>query len=129
MLITIILAAILLIGVILILLDRYHESISGVMLTLFGGAFLVGCIVTIMLVQIPAEHDYQKVLYQKEVLEYRMENESGNTVGNELLYNDIVEFNNDLRDIKRYAASPWTNWFNNAKIATIDYIEIPGLNE
>lgn len=75
--------------------------------------------------------DYEQAVYEKEVLEYRLEQiEQGNSVtGNELFYNDVVEFNNDLRSIKRWANNPWTSWFNNDLIAdNIDYIEIPDLN-
>ena len=49
---------------------------------------------------------------------------SDNIVGNEMLYNDVVEFNNELRRIKKWANSPWVSWFYNQKIASIDYIEI-----
>lgn len=128
MLIIIILVAVILLGVILLLLDKWNESISGFLCTILGTGVLLGCVICIMTVQIPAENDYQKMLYEKEVLEYRIENEDSNIVGNELLYNDIVEFNNELRNEKYYANNLWVNWFHNAKIADIDYIEIPGTN-
>jgi hypothetical protein len=47
-----------------------------------------------------------------------------NITGNEMLYNDIVAFNNELRNVKKWANNPWTNWFNNQDIASIDYIEL-----
>ena len=75
--------------------------------------------------------DYEKTVYEKQVLEYRLEQvEQGNSVtGNELVYNDVVEFNNKLRNTKKWANNPWTSWFNNDLIAdNIDYIEIPNLN-
>jgi hypothetical protein len=49
-----------------------------------------------------------------------------NITGNEMLYNDIVEFNNKLRAEKKWAFNPWTDWFNNKDIASIDYIELLG---
>ena len=128
MLITIILIALVICGGMLIAFDRYHESFLGFICTFTGGLCLVIALTIIALVQIPAKTDYQKAVYQKEVLEYRLENANENIVGNELLYNDIVEFNNDLTSVKKWSANPWTSWFNNAKIATINYIEIPGLN-
>lgn len=67
---------------------------------------------------------YQNKLHEKEVLEYRIEHMSDNLTGNEMLYNDIVEFNNELRYTKKFANSPWTNWFNNQDIAAMDYIEL-----
>lgn len=69
-----------------------------------------------------ADIDYQNKLEEKELLEYRI-NQQNDIVGNELLYSQIVEFNNDLRYTKKWAKNPWTNWFFNQKIAdNIDYI-------
>ena len=89
---------------------------------LFGSALLI-CVIGICTVQIPKEIDYQQSLYEKQVIEYRIENQDKDIVGNELLYQDIVEFNNNLRTQKQYANNIWVNWFYNDKIATIDYIE------
>lgn len=73
-----------------------------------------------------ADYDvaYQNKLFEKELLEYRIENMYDNLTGNEMLYNDILEFNSSLRSTKKFANSPWTNWFNNQDIAAIDYIEL-----
>ena len=68
--------------------------------------------------------DYQNALYKREVIEYRLDHMEENIIGNEMLYNDIVEFNNMLRNQKKWANNPWTNWFNNEKIAALDYIEL-----
>lgn len=98
----------------------------GVLLTAFGvfGSIIVGTF--IIGTQINRDVKCQNTLYEKEVLEYRIEEADKNIVGNELLYGDIVEFNNDLRTIKKWANNPWTNWFFNEDIATIDYVEING---
>ena len=128
MLIIITLAAITIFGVALIAFDGYYDSLLGVTCAIIGGTFLVTTLTLIALVQIPAETDYQKAVYQKEILEYRLENANENIVGNELLYNDIVEFNNNLISVKKWSKNYWVNWFYNAKIATIDYIKISELN-
>lgn len=96
-------------GAILIVL-----GISGCLLT-FG--FIIGNATT-------CELNYESVLHEKEVLEYRIEHMEENITGNEMLYNDIVEFNNNLRNTKKWANSLWTNWFNNQYIASIDYIKL-----
>lgn len=70
--------------------------------------------------------DYQNALHEREVIEYRLDHMSENITGNEMLYNDIVEFNNKLRSQKKWANNPWTSWFNNKKIAALDYIELGG---
>lgn len=84
----------------------------------------IGTVVTATINSIVKVDDYQNALYEKQVIEYRIENKESNIVGNEMLYNDIVEFNNKLRTEKRWATNPWTNVFNNDLIATIDYIEL-----
>ena len=68
------------------------------------------------------KHKYEKKLYEKEDLEYRLKNEG--LSGNELLYRDITEFNNSLRDAKYWYEHPLTNWFNSGLIPNIDYIEL-----
>ena len=98
----------------------------GIILTIFGvlGFIIVGTLISGA--QINRDVEYQNALYEKEVLEYRIEEADSNIVGNELLYGDIVEFNNKLRMIKKWANNPWTNWFFNEDLATIDYVKING---
>lgn len=67
---------------------------------------------------------YQNKLHEREMLEYRIEHIEKNIIGNEMLYNDIVEFNNELRSVKKWSSSIWTNWFYNQDIAAMDYIEL-----
>ena len=70
--------------------------------------------------------DYQNTLHEREVIEYRLDHMEENITGNEMLYNDIVKFNNMLRSQKKWANNPWTSWFNNKKIAALNYIELGG---
>jgi hypothetical protein len=53
--------------------------------------------------------------------------ENGELSGNEMLYTQIMEFNNELRTTKRWSENAWVGMMYNEKIATIDYIEIPGV--
>lgn len=106
---------------------EYTDGIGfwSVILSICSAIALIACLAYIAMIQIPAKKDYEKVLYEKQVLEYRLENnELG--IGNELLYHDIVEFNKELKDVKYYANNLWTNWFTNGYIAEIDYIEVEG---
>ena len=131
MLVIIILSIFLIIGILGIIgtvncwLDDYNDAIgfwSGI-LSIISSISIIVCLAWIATIQIPAKKDYEKALYEKQVLEYRLEiNESG--IGNELLYHDIVEFNKELKDVKYYANNLWTNWFANGYIAEIDYIEV-----
>ena len=97
---------------------------AGIMLVVVFS--LIGIVLGVMIIgtQSARDLDYENKLYEKQVLEYRLEQVDDNITGNEMLYNDIVAFNNGLRRTKRLANSPWTNWFFNKDIATIDYIEI-----
>lgn len=87
--------------------------------------FAVG--IPILCIQIPKNKNYQNALYEKQVLEYRLEHKTDNAVGNELLYSDIVKFNKSIRNDKKYANNFWIGLFYNDKIAEIEYIEIEGI--
>lgn len=126
---TLIFIGILIIGIICIIVGNYYSFngliVNGVFTTVISGMILFTFIGVIIGVNATAEMDYQNKLHERDMLEYRIEHMEENITGNEMLYNDIVDFNNDLRTTKRWANSPWTNWFNNQKIAdNIDYIEL-----
>ena len=127
MLIIFSLIALILIGVwLLVLYNRYHRDwfeIIGCCSTVTGVVSLIVCSIYIFSIPISSDLKCANMLAKKEMLEYRLEKQS-NIVGNELLYSEILEFNNDLRSIKKWANNPWTNWFNDQKIANnIDYIK------
>lgn len=105
--------------------DTYEEFyIYTILLTIFTVFFFTLVGGSILRVKINEDIDYQSALYEKKVIEYRIDHMLDNIVGNEMLYNDVVEFNNELRRIKKWANNPWVSWFYNQKIASIDYIEI-----
>lgn len=125
----------LIIGFILVgLANRKHfdwsDAFYGILGLFMSILSVFGVVITVVLSlvnQIPKQKDYETALYERQVIEYRLENKSENVVGNELLYEDIVEYNNTLRSHKRYHDNFWLNWFYNDKIATIEYIEIEGV--
>lgn len=107
----------------------YNEGISilgGLSALVFGVAFIVATVIALT-VQIPKNKNYEQSVYEKSVIEYRLEHQQDNIVGNELLYNDIVSYNNHLRAHKRYSDNFMLNLFYNDKIATIEYISIEGV--
>ena len=73
--------------------------------------------------QIAKEVNYQKALHEREALVFRLEHREENIVGNEMLYSEIVAFNNDLRREKKWADNPWVGCLYNDMIAELDYIE------
>lgn len=127
MIITLITIGILIGGIILVVKDYYNVGwrfMLGASLMTVGIIALIPVSVLLIKNQIAKDVDYQNALHKKQMLEYRIDNMEENIVGNEMLYNDIVEFNNELRSTKKWANNPWTNWFSNEDIATIEYIEI-----
>ena len=134
MIIVLIVAATLIVGIVLLTVDFYTSvycSDAAVFTTVIGAFAAVVVGVCILANFASLEVRYENKIYEKEMLEYRIEHYESIAVGNELLFDDIVEFNNDLRVTKKWAASPWMNWFYNHKIATIEYInlELLGLKE
>lgn len=128
MIITILGIILLIIGIKLLSMDirNNYENVlflCGVVAFGIGAIITFMCTVCIIGVQTGKEVNYQNALYEKEVLEYRIENMENDITGNEMLYNDIVEFNNELRNTKKWANNPWSSWFWNEDIATIDYVE------
>ena len=86
--------------------------------------FIIAALFSVVAIgsQATSEQYYQEALYEKEILEYRLEHVD--RIGNENLYRDILEFNKMLRENKYKANSIWVGSLYNKKIATIDYIEI-----
>ena len=136
MIISLIVISVVVTGIILLLIGKNKNihwstrdviNLIGFILITIG---IIGCFfVTGFIVDNVTSYDldYQNIMHEKEMLEYRIEHMEENITGNEMLYNDIVEFNNGLRNTKKWANNPWTNWFNNQDIASIDYIEF-GIN-
>lgn len=94
---------------------------------IFGFVSLVSGGIAIQ-TQVTKDVEYEQKIYEKQVLEYRLEN-CEDLQGNELLYADITKFNNELRNTKHWANNLWTSWFYNDKVATIDYIEIGNIGK
>lgn len=131
MIITLIALICFIVGIILFVVDNKfaitpYGSLSsfGLFLLVFGIVILLSCGGMILDMNIGKDIDYQNMLEKRELIEYRIEDKDRNFVSDGKLYNDIVEFNNSLRKVKKGANSSWTNWFYNDDIATIDYIEV-----
>lgn len=133
MIITLVVIGVVIVGIILMFISKNRNigwsareaaEFIGILMIITG---IFACIMVTAFATSNAinyELDYQNFLHEKEVLEYRIEHMEDNVTGNEMLYNDIVEFNNELRSEKKWANNPWTNWFNNQDIAAMDYIEL-----
>lgn len=135
MLLTILSGIVLIVGIVVLIINNYYYrgldvlNIIGSFSAFIGGLVLSVCSVLAIITAATKDKVYQDMLYQRKVLEYRLSHEEENTIGNELLYSDIVEFNNELRSDKTYSDNILINWFFNDKVATIDYIEIQEISE
>lgn len=126
MILTLILTIFFITGIIIWIIGVKQTSfgleMGGALSTLFSGMLLLVALIVLLVVQLTAKKEFEKARYEKEILEYRLETEG--LTGNELLYKDVVEFNNSLRDTKYYYNGIWINWFTNKYIAEMDYIKI-----
>jgi hypothetical protein len=133
MLFTITSLVVLAVGIILIVLSKNRKlrywtrenlEFTGLLFMVLGALVSLVCVGCIIGNASTRDIAYQNALHERDVLEYRIEHMEENITGNEMLYNDIVEFNNNLRSTKRWADSLWLNWFYNQDIAAMDFIEI-----
>lgn len=99
-------------------------AIFGTIFIIIGSCGLFFSLVIISIVQIPKEIAYEKCLNEKQILEYRLENQKENVFENSLLYNEIINFNNELTTHKVCCSDLWLSWFGNEKIADIEYIKL-----
>lgn len=132
MLLVILFALVIVIGIALVIIGDHSWSnwphFLGFGCITIGGGVLLGLLAGIAIVRCDIDVDYQNNLERREMIVYRLENQDDNLVGNELLYQEIRDFNEDLRYHKKWANNPWLNWFYNEKNATFDYIDYKGAN-
>ena len=135
MLITIISILVLVVGVGLLVYHYVGNSYSdapgfiGTILAIIGSSATVICLIGVIGTQVTKDVNYENNAERREMLVYRLEHQDENLVGGELLYQEVRDFNEDLRKHKEYCDNPWVNWFYNEKNATFDYIDYKGGNE
>lgn len=104
--------------------DNPIIAIFGAIFIIVGSCGLIISLVIISIVQIPKEINYEICLNEKQILEYRLENQKENVFENPLLYGEIINFNNKLTRHKVCCSDLWLSWFGNEKIADIEYIKL-----
>lgn len=120
MLITIFFVLLIVLG--FILADKFISDFC-IPVLVVGIVGTILCVVAIACVQIPKQSKFEKAVMRREMLEYRLEHKEDDRAGNELLYSDILKFNQDLYSAKKWSKNLWVNWFWNEKIAELDYID------
>ena len=134
MLIFVIFGIIFVIGLILFLKYRKeswkHEGAvtTGFFFIAVSSVVMVICGILCLIFAATADLDYANMVEKRDAIIYRLEqieNEK-NLLINGGVYDDIVEYNNEVRKYKKYGSSNlWTNWFNPAPIDKLDYIKLP----
>jgi len=83
----------------------------GILCALFG--FLVTTICIVVIIGSSSHWSIEKnignIQIEREALVYRLETQE--EIGNELLYADIVEFNNKVFEFNCNHNNPWISWF------------------
>lgn len=101
--------------------DKWYGTL-GLIIGIIGFMATMLSVIFVCVIQCPSTIDYEKMAHEREVLVYQLENDDTDDV----LYSEIVEWNNTVRTAKRYCDNPFLNTFVNHKIAdNLEYIELP----
>lgn len=128
MIITIIGAACLIIGILLLYLNNdccwFNDAIDLIgFLLVFAGAICLGvCLICIIVAHVNVDAQLQALQNTRDMLVYRLEHINELPAGNEMLYSEITEFNNQLYENMINTRNPWINWFYNSAFNNIPLI-------
>lgn len=107
----------------------YDSQFIGVIGSSLSGIIVFILCIVMMCIHLPSNQIiYNRTKIEYDMLQYRVEHIEDNNVGNELLYNDVVKFNQILYEAKRVANNKWINWFVVEEIAELDYIVLGEIN-
>ena len=82
---------------------------------------LIFCSILCIVSKVNADLEYQNTLQQYEVIEYQLKDNKNDI---KLLTKDITEYNNKIREYKKWKNNFWLNWFYPADIDKLEYIEL-----
>lgn len=94
---------------------------------IIGCGLVVVCGIACITCSVSNDIEYQQELHKREAIVYRLEHldSEENLLVNGGVYDDIVEFNNNLLTYKTWTHNPWVGCFLTDKVAELDYIELP----
>ena len=92
-----------------------------------GGALVVICGIACIACSVSNDIEYEQELNKRDAIMYRLEHldNEENLLVNGGVYEDVVEFNNNLLTYKTWTHNPWIGCFLPDKVAELDYIELP----
>lgn len=82
---------------------------------------LIICSILCIDSKVNADLEYQNTLQQYEVIEYQLKDNKSDI---KLLTKDITEYNNKIREYRKWKHNFWLNWFYLADIDKLEYIEL-----
>ena len=139
MLIFIILFVLMTIGILLLIFretledkffwDEDAAAIAGAALTVIFGVAVLIMSVSIITVAARSNYDYEILEARRTSLELRLEKTENapedSIVEINSLYNDIYEYNMEVKSYKTWGNNPWTCWFYSRKCTKeLKYIEL-----
>ena len=94
---------------------------------IIGGVLTIIAIVSIIVAVAQNDIVTEDLIAQREAIEYRLEqcDEDANVMINGGVYEDLVEYNAEVRRHKRWTHDPWVGWFYSDGPAELEYIELP----
>lgn len=128
MLIMIFLGILIAVSLIIVLINR---KCNATLFYTFASILIVASIVFIALgiwatiVKCREDIDYRQTVYERDELQYRWDCSNHDAMQ---LYDDIVRFNRELCSCKHYYDNLWIGIFFNDKVATIEYVDIGGID-
>lgn len=110
--------------------DYFHDEywcLGAVSSWIIGGVCGVVAIVAIIIAAAQNDVLTENLIAQREAIEYRLEqcDEDTNIMINGGVYEDLLEYNAEVRRHKRWTHDPWVGWFYSDSPAELDYIELP----
>lgn len=101
-------------------------GLFGVLLSVTCGCLIVICAIIIIINQVTADLKYEGLQECRDAIVYRLEQidtNDQNIMVNGGIYDDIIAYNQNVRRLKKFRNSFWTNWFVPKGIEKFQYIE------
>ena len=92
-----------------------------------GGVCSIVAIVAIIVAVAQNDIVTENLIAKRDAIMYRLEqcNEDTNVMVNGGVYEDLIEYNAEVRRYKRWTHDPWVGWFYSDGPAELEYIILP----
>ena len=109
--------------------DSWYEdgwSFGAILAWIIGGVCLIVAIVAIIYAGMNNSVITKNLVEQRNAIEYRLEhcNEDKNIMVNGGIYDDVIEYNKEVRRHKRWTHDPFVGWFYSDGPAELECIEL-----